>query len=117
MLNGDYSVLAINDLGMHCGDLDTRIASILPPFQVLLAQVIRKGADPTLNPDGVIIEYSAAANPADPVLLQAGIDPGIKLDLPAWCKANRQRLLALAEERGDDGRLFRATIMKMGERA
>ena len=80
VLNGDYSVLAINDLGMHCGDLDTRIASILPPFQVLLAQVIRKGADPTLNPDGVIIEYSAAANPADPVLLQAGIDTGIKLD-------------------------------------
>ncbi len=28
--------VAINDLGMHCGDLDTRIASILPPFQVLL---------------------------------------------------------------------------------
>ena len=80
VLNGDYSVLAINDLGMHCGDLDTRIASILPPFQVLLAQVIRKGADPTLNPGGVILEYSAATNPNDPILQQAGIDNGIKLD-------------------------------------
>jgi len=80
LLGGDYSVLAINDLGMHCGDLDTRIASILPPFQVLLAQVIRKGAEPVLNPAGVTLEYSAAANPNDPILQQAGIDTGVKLD-------------------------------------
>ncbi len=68
-----YSVLAINDLGMHCGDLDTRIASILPPFQVLLAQVVQKTpagstANPVLNPAGVSVFYSAAANPNDPVL-------------------------------------------------
>jgi hypothetical protein len=66
--NTNYSVLAINDLGMHCGDLDTRIASILPPFQVLLAQVIRKGTDPVLNPAGVDVFYSATSNPNDPVL-------------------------------------------------
>jgi len=63
---GNYAVLAINDLGMHCGDLDTRIASILPPFQVLLAQVIQKGAQPTLNPAGVSLSYSAASQPNDP---------------------------------------------------
>jgi hypothetical protein len=45
--NTDYSVLAINDLGMHCGDYDTRVAGILPPFQVLFAQVSQKSADPT----------------------------------------------------------------------
>jgi len=50
--NTSYSVLAINDLGMHCGDLDTRIASILPPFQVLLAQVIQKGAVPKCQSSG-----------------------------------------------------------------
>ncbi|MGB5180123.1 MAG: putative Ig domain-containing protein, partial [Gammaproteobacteria bacterium] len=61
-----YSVLAINDLGMHCGDLDTRISSILPPFQVLLGQVIQKGSSPTLNPAGVSLEYSAASNLNDP---------------------------------------------------
>ena len=65
--NNNYTVLAINDLGMHCGDLDTRIASILPPFQVLLAQVVQKGSSPTLNPAGVSIYYSAASNPNDPV--------------------------------------------------
>ena len=65
--NSGYSVLAISDLGMHCGDLDTRIASILPPFQVMLAQVIEKGSTPTLNPDGIDVYYSAASNPNDPV--------------------------------------------------
>jgi len=77
--NTNYSVLAINDLGMHCGDLDTRIASILPPFQVLLAQVIQKGAEPVLNPAGVSLYYSAAANPNDPVLGQ-NLFEGMKVD-------------------------------------
>jgi hypothetical protein len=75
-----YSVLAINDLGMHCGDLDTRIASILPPFQVLLAQVIQKGRSPVLNPAGVSLEYSATYNSRDPILGQAGSVTGLKLD-------------------------------------
>ena len=73
-----FSVLAINDLGMHCGDLDTRIASILPPFQVMLAQVIQKQTTtttpPTLNPAGVSVFYSAAANPADPALALTAFD-------------------------------------------
>jgi hypothetical protein len=68
VVSGSYGVLAINDLGMHCGDLDTRVASILPPFQVLLAQVIRKGGVPDLNPSGIDLYYSAASNPSDPVL-------------------------------------------------
>jgi PKD repeat protein len=78
--SGTYQVLAINDLGMHCGDLDTRIASILPPFQVLLAQVVQKGGTTTthLNPAGVEVYYSAASNPVDPALGQAPI--GMKID-------------------------------------
>jgi hypothetical protein len=80
LLDGAYSVLAINDLGMHCGDLDTRISSILPPFQVLLAQVIEKGESPTLNPGGVSLYYSAAYNPQDPILTQAGAFTGLTDD-------------------------------------
>ncbi len=76
--NTSYSVLAINDLGMHCGDLDTRVSSILPPFQVLLAQVVQKqtatNTRPTLNPAGVSVFYSAAANPNDPILLSNVFD-------------------------------------------
>ena len=67
--NAGHTVVAINDLGMHCGDLDTRISSILPPFQVLLAQVIQKGSEPDiLSPNQVDVFYSAASNPDDPIL-------------------------------------------------
>ena len=37
----------------------------------------------------------------------------VKEDLPAWCRAHRQRLLEVREE----GRLIRVLIMKTGERA
>ena len=79
LLNGAYRVVAINDLGMHCGDYDTRISSILPPFQVLLGQVIQRGATPTLNPAGVSLEYSAASNTNDPILANLS-KPGLQAD-------------------------------------
>jgi hypothetical protein len=60
--------------------LDTRVASILPPFQVLLAQVIQKGASPTLNPANVSLYYSAAYNSKDPILGQAGVMNGVMGD-------------------------------------
>ena len=41
VLDSNHSVFAVNDLGMHCVDLDGRIANILPPFQVMLAQVVK----------------------------------------------------------------------------
>lgn len=64
-----YQLLVNNDLGMHCGDLDTRISSILPPFNVLHAQVISKGTTPRVLTEGeVALSYSAASNPNDPRL-------------------------------------------------
>lgn len=65
-----YRVFAVNDLGMHCGDFDTRVSSILPPFNVMHATVIQRGAEPdVLSPaDGVEVYYSAASNPDDPIL-------------------------------------------------
>ena len=64
-----YQIVASNDLGMHCGDLDQRIASILPPFNVLHAQVLRKGHIPAiLDQTQAGVVYSAASNPADPSL-------------------------------------------------
>ena len=74
--NSSYQLVGVNDLGMHCGDLDTRIFSILPPFQVLLTQVIQKGSTPRLlGPGTVDVFYSAAANPIDPILTQTSPDP------------------------------------------
>ncbi|MEA2080665.1 MAG: hypothetical protein U9P00_12550 [Pseudomonadota bacterium] len=68
--NNNYQIFAINDLGMHCGDLDTRVSSILPPFNVLHAQVIERGGDPNIMTpdDGVDVVYSASSNPNDPIL-------------------------------------------------
>ena len=76
---GSYRLFANNDLGMHCGDLDTRIASILPPFNVLHAQVIKArgtgNVDPALNPIEIAsVFYSAASNPNDPALA-TGVTP------------------------------------------
>ena len=66
----DYKLFSANDLGMHCGDFDTRISSILPPFQVVHTQVILRGSEPEiLTPDdGVKVVYSASSNPGDPIL-------------------------------------------------
>ena len=71
LINGnDYKVFAVNDLGMHCGDFDTRISSILPPFNVLHATVIQRGQEPNIlgRDDGAEVYYSAASNPDDPIL-------------------------------------------------
>ena len=59
--NGLYTVLAANDLGMHCADQDYRIFSILPPYNVINAQVLQKGAEPKLmSPlDGIRVTFRA----------------------------------------------------------
>ena len=36
-----YKILATNDLGMHCVDADFSVFSILPPYNVVNAQVVR----------------------------------------------------------------------------
>lgn len=68
----DYRISAINDLGMHCADLDQRVVAILPPFNVVHAQVIRRGKEPDiLSSSDVEAVYSGASNPTDPVLSQS----------------------------------------------
>jgi hypothetical protein len=65
----DYRLLVSNDLGMHCGDLDDRIATILPPFNVVHAQVLNRSARPALlDPTTVNLSYAASASPDDPAL-------------------------------------------------
>lgn len=68
---GGHALLAANDLGMHCADLDYQVFSILPPFNVMHAQVVLKGGEPAiLDHTDVEVVYSAAANPDDPALAQ-----------------------------------------------
>ncbi len=64
-----FQIVAANDLGMHCADLDHRIASILPPFNVMHSQALQKGSTPRiLGPADVEIVYSAASSVSDPAL-------------------------------------------------
>lgn len=66
VLSGDYVSLAVNDLGMHCADLDYQVFSILPPYNVLHGQVIKKGKTPELMDNSQVeLYYRAARNPAD----------------------------------------------------
>ncbi len=60
--NAQYQVLAFNDLGMHCYDKDFSVFSILPPFNVIHAQVIRKGVEPEVLDDSQVEVYYSAVN-------------------------------------------------------
>jgi len=55
-------VLAFNDLGMHCMDKDFSVFSILPPFNIVHAQVVGQESDgepELLDADEVEVRYSA----------------------------------------------------------
>jgi hypothetical protein len=59
-INGTHQVLAFNDLGMHCADLDYSTFVILPPFNVVHSQVIERGNAPRiLNESQVNVSYRA----------------------------------------------------------
>ncbi len=80
--SNDYKVLAANDLGMHCADLDYQVFSILPPFNVVHAQVVKRGVGngrPQLMDDSDIdLFYSAASSAADPALSKDPVSPVFK---------------------------------------
>lgn len=62
---GNYVVLVNNDLGMHCMNQNHANLSILPPYNDLQAQVIRRGDAthlPQLVTSGVTLEYSFPGN-------------------------------------------------------
>lgn len=75
----DYAVLAANDLGMHCADLDYRVFSILPPFNTMHAQVVKKSGRfsraKLMDDSEIEVVYSAVSNPNDPALSEAGLQP------------------------------------------
>lgn len=52
-----YIVLAWNNLGMHCYNPDFSNLAILPPYNTLMAQVIKVDEPPQIVTSGVIVEY------------------------------------------------------------
>lgn len=64
-INATHQVLAFNDLGMHCADLDYSTFVILPPFNVVHSQVIERGAPPSiLDEKQVTTSYRAVQDDA-----------------------------------------------------
>jgi hypothetical protein len=62
-----YKVLATNDLGMHCVDADFSVFSILPPYNVVNAQVVRRsgtGRPVVVNDSIVTLRYEAVRDPS-----------------------------------------------------
>lgn len=60
--DGRYVVIAWNDLGMHCMDPSFEDFSVLPPYNNLVAQVIRRGEEPDIVTQGVTVHYRILGN-------------------------------------------------------
>jgi hypothetical protein len=58
----DYVVFAWNDLDMHCANLICDEAVLLPPYNTVWAQVIKRGDSPTILTTGLTVEYSVIDN-------------------------------------------------------
>ncbi|NJL70976.1 MAG: hypothetical protein HC888_04840, partial [Candidatus Competibacteraceae bacterium] len=62
-VNTNYIVFGYNDLGMHCMNQDFSEMMILPPYNTLHAQVIKRGGEePDVVSSGVTIEYNILNN-------------------------------------------------------
>ncbi|OGU60826.1 MAG: hypothetical protein A2X64_04470 [Ignavibacteria bacterium GWF2_33_9] len=61
----EYVILSWNDLGMHCSNKDFSTMAVLPPYNNLLCQVIRKGdasTMPVVITDGITVTYEVPGN-------------------------------------------------------
>jgi len=59
---GSYILIGWNDLGMHCYNLDFSAAAILPPYNNLYVQVIKRGDPPQIVTTGITVSYSFPDN-------------------------------------------------------
>ena len=55
-------VFAWNDLGMHCANPTYDSAVILPPYNTIRAQVLKRGNPPQIVTEGVTVEYRIVNN-------------------------------------------------------
>lgn len=60
--SNDYVVFAWNDLGMHCLNATYNKLVILPPYNNLWVQVVKRGAPPEIVTQGITVEYKLINN-------------------------------------------------------
>lgn len=82
---GSMVVLGYNDLGMHCMNQDFSELMILPPYNNLHAQVIRRGEEPNIVTSGVTVSYAIPSNThsADKTNFWKYVQPLLGVSLPA----------------------------------
>lgn len=61
---GEWTLVAWNDLGMHCLDADYSVFSILPPFNNVVAQLITPSGQLVDATTGITLTYEAVADPS-----------------------------------------------------
>jgi hypothetical protein len=52
-----FVLLGWNDLGMHCYNFDFRYIGVLPPYNTLWAQVVKRGDPPQIVTKGIQVSY------------------------------------------------------------
>jgi hypothetical protein len=62
VITADYSVFAWNDLGMHCLNPSYDKAVILPPYNTVMVQVVKRGSTPEVVTSGITVSYSLLNN-------------------------------------------------------
>jgi hypothetical protein len=61
-LGQEYAILTWNDLGMHCYNRDFQDLAVLPPYNTLWAQVVKRGDLPQIITAGIVVEFYFAEN-------------------------------------------------------
>jgi len=63
-VDGGWTLVGWNDLGMPCMDADYRVFAILPPYNTVHAQLIDPDGMLVTTPAGITVTYEAVADPS-----------------------------------------------------
>ncbi len=63
-VDGGWTLVGWNDLGMHCMDADYAVFSILPPYNTIHAQLLDPSGQPVSDAGGIVVTYEAMADPS-----------------------------------------------------
>ncbi len=61
-VNGNYVVVSWNDLGMHCMNQFFKVMAVLPPYNTVWAQVVKRGREPQVVTTNIKVTYKIRGN-------------------------------------------------------
>jgi hypothetical protein len=108
-----YVVLGWNNLGMHCYDPDFSNLAILPPYNNLVAQVIKPGNPPSIVTNDIIVRYSFPDNTYS--VPGPGVAPGKQSKTNFWDYAEQLFGVKLQPNIGLTGKGLAGTMDKASD--